>query len=118
VHVLLERDIVGRARLASHTVFGLVLLRCGVELSGGVLPATPAVTSTDELVAGIALAPASMLAAHDGITDSGHVRTIAVARRLGFSAKGAEVASPPVTLGTDILLTSTTVGFEVDDEGG
>jgi len=113
LHILLEWHVVGAARLASHTVLGLVLLRCGVELGGGVLPSAPTVTSTDELVA-----TATVLAANNRIANPGHVRTVAVARRLGFSAKGAEVASPPVTLGTDILLAGTAVGLEVDEEGG
>jgi len=110
VHVLLERGVVGRACLALDTV------RRGVELGGGVLPATPAAPSTDEVVA--RCGAAAVLAAHDGIADAGHVGAVAVTRRLGLSAEGAEVACPPVTLGTDMLLAGAAVRLEVDDEGG
>ena len=89
-----------------------------MELGGGVLPATPAVPSTDEVVARRPLAPSAMLAAYDGITDSVNVRAVAVALRVRFGAKGAEVARAPMTLGTDMLLTGAAVGLEVDDKGG
>ena len=89
-----------------------------MELGSGVLPATPAVPSTDEVVTRRPLATPAMLAAYDGITDSVNMRTVAVARRLGFGAQGAEVARAPMTLGTDMLLTGAAVGLEVDDESG
>lgn len=88
-----------------------------MEFGGGVLPAAPAVPSTDEVVTRCGLAAAPVLAAHDGITDASHVRAVTVARRLGLGAEGAEVACTPMTLGTDMLLTGAAVGLEVDDEG-
>jgi hypothetical protein len=88
-----------------------------MEFGDGVLPATPAVPSTDEVVTRCGLAAASVLAAHDGITDASHVRAVTVARRLGLGAERAEVACTPMTLGTDMLLTGAAVGLEVDDEG-
>ena len=89
-----------------------------MELGSGVLPTTPTVPSADEVVARRPLATPAMLAAYDGITDSVNVRAVAVARRLGIGAQGAEVARAPMTLGTDMLLTGAAVGLEVDDKGG
>ena len=111
LHVFLEWHVVGAACLASHAVLRLVLLWRGVELGDGVLPSTSTVPATDEVVR-----TPSVLAAHDRIAYSGDMGAVAVAWCFGFGAQRAEVASSPMTLGANILLTCAAVGLEVDDE--
>jgi hypothetical protein len=75
------------------------------------------VSTADKVVACVALNTATVLAADDRVAYSGHMGAVAVTRSIGFGAHRSEVTSPPVTLGTDILLAGAAVGLEVDDEG-
>jgi hypothetical protein len=89
-----------------------------MELGHGLLPTASTFLAADEVVAGVGLNAAAVLAANNRVAYSGDMGAVAVAWSWWFGAQRAEVASPPVTLGTDILLAGAAVGLEVGDEGG
>jgi len=89
-----------------------------MELGHSLLPTASAVSAANEVVTGVALNAAAVLATDNRVAYSGHMGAVAVTGGWWFGAQRTEVASPPVTLGTDILLAGAAVGLEVGDEGG